>query len=88
MIPRNIINTNHVDQAAQNLIAAGEKNNSTKFDVNYYQSGKEYQLAPKKLVSEAFRVATGEAHPVSKFSGGYETNNFLNKLGWIVNSKN
>lgn len=88
MIPRNIINTTHVDQAAQNLIAAGARNNSTKFDVQYVHEGTEHQLAPKKLVSEAFRVATGEPHPVSKFSGGAETNRFLNKLGWIVNSKN
>ena len=87
MIPRNVITSDNLNTAAVQMVEAGTRNNSTKFDINFYKDGKEYQLAPKKLVSEAFRVATGEPHPVSKFSGGYETNNFLKKLGWIVNTK-
>jgi len=44
-------------------------------------------LAPKRLVSKAFEVATGEAHPVSRFSGGYETNRFLQGFDVNVISK-
>ena len=87
MIPRNVISIQDVAMAAATLINQGVKNNATKYVVPLRWQGKTVQVAPKRLISEAFRVATGEAHSVKKFSGGAETNRFLEKLGLSVDLK-
>lgn len=87
MIPRNVIKKSDVQTAAEHIVANGLPNNSTKYDAELTIDGIVHRVAPKKLVSTAFKVATGEPHPVSKFSGGYETNKFLKGLDVNVISK-
>jgi hypothetical protein len=87
MIPRNVIKKSDVQSAAEHIVANGFPNNSTKYDAELTIDGVVHRIAPKKLVSTAFKVATGEPHPVSKFSGGYETNKFLKGFDVNVISK-
>jgi len=79
MIPRNVLKREHFEAAAKKLLASGV-NNATMYQAMLTIDGVEHGFAPKKLVSIAFEVATGEAWPVSKFSGGDETNRFLAKF--------
>jgi hypothetical protein len=73
--------------AAASLLSAGARNNATKYVVPMRWWGSIAQLAPKRLISEAFLIATGESYSVKKFSGGREANNFLRKLGFDVDLK-
>ena len=84
MIPKNVITRTDVEIAANSLIRSTVQNNATKFAVSLLWKGKEIKLAPKKLVSEAFRIATGESLSVKRFSGGVETNRVLEALGFNV----
>ena len=87
MIPRNVLKKSDIQTAAEILVNTGVANNSTKFNAEFVIDGIKHMLAPKRLVSKAFEVATGEAHPVSRFSGGYETNRFLKGFDVNVISK-
>lgn len=86
MIPKNVINKNDVLVASTLMSVEGDKNNSTKFDALFELNGEKFRLAPKKLIAKAFEVAGSSLH-VSLFSGGAESNRFLNSLGIRVVSK-
>ena len=88
MIPRNVVKTADVQAAACYLIENKIPNNSTKFDVEIIFEDEVQYVAPKRLISEAFVFASGEALPVHTFSGGQESNSFLKKLGFEVKRKN
>ena len=87
MIPKNVVSENDMVHSAASMVASGVKNNSTKFDAIVNLNGVTHRLAPKRLVSKAFALVTGDALPVSTFSGGIETNRFLKKLGIEVVGK-
>lgn len=56
---------------------------STKY--NLIHNEKSYP--PKYVISIANKFATGEELDTEKFNGGKETNNFLSKLGFIIQGK-
>lgn len=65
----------------ENGVLSGRK--SVKYHLAY--KGKNYP--PKYVISLANKFATGTELSSKVFSGGYETNNFLSKLGFIIKSK-
>jgi hypothetical protein len=74
-IPKNIIK-DHVIRAIQKIDSKGvpERRESTRFSLSY--EGKYYP--PKYVISIANIFANGEEYSPSLFSGGDETNKFLN----------
>ena len=88
MIPRKIITADHVNQAAKMIVENQISNNSTKFDALISIGDTIHALAPKRLISKAFEVVTGEPWSVRNFSGGQESNKFLTSLGFNVTLKN
>ena len=74
-IPKNI-NKDHVIRAIQKIDREGvpERRESTRFNLSY--EGKYYP--PKYVISIANIFANGEEYSPSLFSGGDETNKFLN----------
>ena len=88
MIPRNVVKHSDIQRAGEILVENKVPNNSTKYDAVIGIDGVKYYVAPKTLISKAFEVATGEPWPVSKFSGGRPTNNFLRSYNVNVISKN
>lgn len=87
MIPRNTIESNDLILASALMTTEGVSNNSTKYDAVINLNGELHRFAPKRLVSKAFELATGDPLPVSVFSGGIETNRFLRKMGITVEDK-
>ena len=83
MIPnRKAISTGSVRKAIQRLGKAACKSNATKYTVKFHQLfGETLDLAPKQIVSMAHLIEFNEPLPHSRFSGGYETNNFLRRHG-------
>lgn len=81
MIPREIT-AEHLLQAIALLDEQGipSAHQGTKFAVLH--NGKFYP--PKLLISKAALFAVGEEHSVKKFSGGRDTNSFLQKRGFVV----
>ena len=71
------IRPEHVALAAEVMARAKTPNNATKYRVLIDGVG----VAPKKVVSVAHYLATGDILSVSRFSGGVETNRFLKKRG-------
>tara|TARA_X000000950_G_scaffold227829_1_gene275085 strand:+ start:779 stop:1048 length:270 start_codon:yes stop_codon:yes gene_type:complete len=88
MIPRNVVKQSDIQKAGELLVNNKVRNNSIKYDAIIGIDGVKHHVAPKTLVSKAFEVATGEAWPVSKFSGGRPTNNFLRSYSVNVVAKN
>src|SRR3954451_9233135 len=84
-IPKNI-NKDHVIRAIQKIDSEGvpERRESTRFSLSY--EGKYYP--PKYVISIANIFANGEEYSPSLFSGGDETNKFLNNLGFIIVENN
>ncbi|MCQ6281610.1 hypothetical protein [Bacillus sp. EB600] len=84
-IPKNI-NRDHVILAIQKIDREGipEKRESTRFNLTY--ESKYYP--PKYVISIANIFANGEEYSPSLFSGGEETNKFLNNLGFIIVENN
>lgn len=80
-IPKNI-NKEHIIEAIQKISREGvpERRESTRFSILY--EGKHYP--PKYVISIANIFANGEEHSPSKFSGGKESNSFLNTLGFRI----
>jgi hypothetical protein len=67
-------------QACRELIVECAEDNSTKFVVVF----DDQMLAPKKVISRAVEIATGEPFSVRLFSGGEESNRRLRKAGLTV----
>ena len=84
MIPKNILKE-HVEQAIEKIDDEGidVSRESTKYVLVH--KGKEYP--PKLIISKANFYANGEELDPNKFSGGYETNSFLENLGFEIKSK-
>lgn len=87
MIPKNIIQEKDLVLASALMVVEGVENNSRKFDAIVNLNGVLHRLAPKRLISKAFDMATGDPLPVSVFSGGIESNRFLRKMGIAVEPK-
>jgi len=79
MIPK-YIQDHHIHLAASALSTAKTDCNSTKFFVS--ENG--HKVAPKRIISLAAFLACGAVLPVSRFSGGKETNNRLKRAGLVV----
>ena len=79
MIPR-CITDHHIHLASRSLAEAKTVRNSTKYYVEHFG----VKVAPKQIISLAGFLATGKAWPVSRFSGGEETNRRLRKAGLTV----
>ena len=78
MIPNKAaIRPEHIALAAHSLAQAKTPSNATKYKVEV--AG--HPVAPKKIVSLAHYLATGDILSVSRFSGGSETNRFLKRRG-------
>tara|TARA_B100001094_G_scaffold196078_1_gene190017 strand:+ start:613 stop:873 length:261 start_codon:yes stop_codon:yes gene_type:complete len=78
MIPnRGQIRPHHAKYAAESLAKALTPTNATKFQHVVGST----PVDPKKIVALSHYLATGVALPVSRFSGGVETNLFLSKRG-------
>jgi len=84
MIPKTI-EKQHVLQALEEIDHDGydSRYTSTKHDLSY--NGKLYP--PKYVVSRSAYYAEGTAYPLSKFSGGPETNSFLKSRGFSTVEK-
>jgi 5-methylcytosine-specific restriction protein A len=83
MIPKNI-NREHINRAIKEIDQNGvpSDRHSVKWSVKYQEN----LYPPKYLISIANTYANGDEWDPSEFSGGDETNNFLNSLGFkIVN---
>jgi len=78
-IPSYITNR-HIRMASRVLSEAGTPCNSTKYYVAHF-GGK---VAPKRVIVLAAFLACGAVLPVSRFSGGRETNNRLKRAGLVV----
>jgi hypothetical protein len=74
------IQDHHIHLAASALSTAKTDCNSTKFFVS--ENG--HKVAPKRIISLAAFLACGAVLPVSRFSGGKETNNRLKRAGLVV----
>ena len=82
MIPnRGQIRPHHAKNAANVLAKSGTPTNATKYkhEVNFFDLI--VPVDPKKIVALSHFLATGTALPVSRFSGGVETNRFLFQRG-------
>jgi hypothetical protein len=81
MIPEDI-KREHVEAALQHILREGtpQERESTKFDLVY--QGKRFP--PKYAISLASKYATGSELDPSAFSGGAETNSFLENLGFTI----
>ena len=79
MIPKYITDY-HIRLAVRSLAEAKTVRNSTKYYVEHFG----VKVAPKQIISLAGFLATGKAWPVSRFSGGEETNRRLRKAGLAV----
>ncbi|WLV25871.1 HNH endonuclease signature motif containing protein [Aciduricibacillus chroicocephali] len=84
-IPKNI-KREHIIQAMQKIEGeeVPERRKSTRFNLCY--EGKYYP--PKYVISIANIFANGEEYPPTNFSGGDETNRFLNNIGFIIVENN
>ncbi|WP_415770290.1 hypothetical protein [Pseudomonas sp. LB3P38] len=83
MIPKTITR-DHVLQAIANILAEGvpKKRKSTKFGLIH--DGQSYP--PKLVLSLAAKYAYGEELTTTEFSGGVESNVFLERLGFQIES--
>ena len=83
MIPKNIKRQNIID-ALEEIDNKGipEHRESTKYLLNYQNT----YYPPKYVISIANKYANGVELPPSEFSGGKETNLFLEKLGFTIKS--
>ena len=79
MIPK-YIQDHHIQLAVSALSTAKTDCNSTKFFVA--ENG--HKVAPKRIIALAAFLACGAVLPVSRFSGGKETNNRLKRAGLVV----
>jgi hypothetical protein len=79
MIPK-YIQDHHIHLAVSALASAKTDCNSTKFFVA--ENG--HKVAPKRVIALAAFLACGAILPVSRFSGGRETNNRLKRAGLVV----
>lgn len=71
-----------IEMAKWTLANLDKPTNATKFTVKHTRTdGKTIDIAPKKIVELAHQLQFDQPLPVSKFSGGYETNNFLRRHG-------
>jgi len=84
MIPKQI-KREHIIKAIELIDAKGydKKNASTKYDLLHNRK----KYPPKVIISLANIFVTGSPHPVDKFSGGDESNNFLIGLGFSIINK-
>jgi predicted HNH restriction endonuclease len=84
MIPKTI-KREHILKAIEQVDAEGyeKKNASTKYDLLHNRK----KYPPKIIISLAYNFVTGSPHPVEKFSGGDESNNFLMSLGFSIINK-
>jgi hypothetical protein len=85
MIPEEI-NRQHILEAIQMIDTQGvpDEYQSKKYDLLF--EGNRYP--PKYVISLSNLFANGMIHPVSEFSGGSETNNFLALNNFIIVGKN
>jgi hypothetical protein len=60
-----------------------DKYESTKYDLLH--NGRRYP--PKYIISMAYQFVSGAPHPVAEFSGGRETNDFLEQRGFSIVDK-
>ena len=74
------VTDHHIHLASRALSEAGTTCNSTKYFVEHFGR----KVAPKKIISLAAFLACGAVLPVSRFSGGRETNNRLRRAGLVV----
>ena len=79
MIPKYIQN-HHIHLGANALASAKTDCNSTK----YFVSKNGHKVAPKRIIALAAFLACGAVLPVSRFSGGKETNTRLKRAGLAV----
>ncbi len=84
MIPQNI-SREHVLEAIKEIktTRVPYRRESTKFYLIY----DEEHFPPKYVISLANKFANGRELEPSQFSGGYETNSFLRKLGFEIVEK-
>ena len=81
MIPKNITR-NHVLQAIKDVANEGIPSGRTSKKFSLLYNGRRYP--PKLIVSRANVYANGHPLDSSLFSGGKETNSFLQKLGFTI----
>ena len=79
MIPK-YIQDHHIQLAVSALASAKTDCNSTK----YYVAENGHKVAPKRIIALAAFLACGAVLPVSRFSGGKETNNRLKRAGLVA----
>lgn len=79
MVPK-YINDYHIQLAVTVLGKAKTDCNSTK----YFVAENGHKVAPKRIIALAAFLACGAVLPVSRFSGGRETNNRLKRAGLVV----
>ncbi|MFT5725906.1 MAG: hypothetical protein ACI8PB_000022 [Desulforhopalus sp.] len=84
MIPKTITTT-HLLKAIDQIDSQGYDNKyeSTKYDLLH--NGRRYP--PKVIISLAYSFVSGTPHPVAEFSGGAESNNFLQGHGFSIVDK-
>jgi hypothetical protein len=82
MIPNNI-NAEHILKAIEAIKRRGTRRPSTKYYLLY---NNEY-FPPKEIISLANKYANGREILPGEFSGGKETNSFLERLGFTVVEK-
>ncbi len=84
MIPKTITRS-HILKAIEQIDIEDydRKYESTKYDLLH--DGRRYP--PKVIISLAYRFVAGEPHPVTEFSGGAESNNFLKGHGFSIVDK-
>jgi hypothetical protein len=79
---RKAISTQYIGWAISTLAENGVTSNATKYTVKHTKlNGETVDVAPKKIISTAHKLQFEEPLPHSRFSGGYETNNFLRRHG-------
>ena len=81
MIPRNI-NQSHIVKAIREIDRNGVPKGRKSRKFQLFHNGKNYP--PKYVISLANKYATGVELEPMEFSGGQETNSFLEKLGFRV----
>jgi len=81
MIPKNI-GRNHILEAIGEIDIAGTPKRRGLRKFVLLHEGKHYP--PKYVVSQANRYANGAELDSSEFSGGKETNSFLERLGFEI----
>ena len=84
MIPKNILKE-HVEQAIEKIDHEGV--NVGRESTKYVLVHKDKEYPPKLIISKANFYANGEELDPNKFTGGDETNSFLENLGFEIKSK-